>query len=325
MSKHRAETPERPVPVDVSTVNLWGPPTIERTEATAAHAPRKPKPWGLPDVGWAVLALVGSQVVTLPVLMLIAIAKYDIAMDSAGAADQLTAAVTKVATSGPGLVLALFAQWLAFVGVPALASYRKGHRSLSKDFGLWFKKSDLPVGFLIAIGLQLFMAAVSWSLSKTSLDRSGSDNTSMVTDHVGLMLVLMIFAASIAAPVTEELFFRGLILRAFLRKIAKVDHAPVLPGLTDHIHNAEVSARRRRYGIAASVLLSSVFFGLMHFPVSSPENPVTLAAQIILVSQTGFLGLIFALIAIRTRRIGLCIAAHLFFNSASIAMVFLVA
>lgn len=316
-----ASTPQ--IPDRIDSVGLWGPPEDGPTGGIAVAPRRKRKPWGLADVGWAVIAIFASQIVTMPVLVLLALAQYDIALNSPTAADELTAAVTKVTLSGPGLIVALCSQWLVFMGMPALASYRKGHRSLPKDFGFRFKKSDLPIGLGLALTLQIFMAGVSWGLSQTSLDRSGADNTTMITDQAGLMLLLMIFAACVAAPVTEELFFRGLILRGFLRTVARVDHAPPLPGLTEHLHPADVSPAHRRWGVGFSVLVSSLFFGMMHFPVATPDHPVTVAAQIILVSQTGFLGLVFAVIAVRTRRIGLGIVAHLFFNSTSIAMVFL--
>ena len=42
-----------------------------------------------------------------------------------------------------------------------------------------------------------------------------------------------------------------------------------------------------------------------------------------LVAQTGFLGLVFAMIAAKTRRIGLTVATHLYFNSGSITLVML--
>lgn len=297
-------------------MDMWGPRTLTDTEGYLMEVPRKPKPWGLADIGWALVAIVAIQVVLLPVLIVMAISQYNIALDSPGGADQLADAVAKVATTGPGLVLAMTAQFGAFVGVPVWASYRKGHRSLAKDFGFVFKRRDIALGLGLAIALQLLLAGISWVLNQTSLDLSEADNTGQVTDQVGILLVFMILAASIGAPLTEELLFRGLILRAFLRKLARWDLAPVKEGLTDHFHPPTVSTLHRNVGVVLSVLLSSALFGVMHFQNVS-------VGSVVVIAQTGLLGLVFAIVVVKTRRLGIAIVGHLFFNSMSIALTLL--
>lgn len=306
---------------------MWGPPQVDPTDAPSQYAPRgRRRPWGALFALWGLLAILGSQLVTLPVLILIVFSRTEIDLASPEAVDLLVTEVTDLVMTGPGLVVALVSQWVVFVGVPLVATYRRGHRSLAKDFGLVFKVSDLWIGLGVAVVLQVALALVSAVLDATGIDLSGADNTGMVTDQVGLVLVLMIFSASVMAPLTEELFFRGMVLRGFLRSFAGIDHAPVLPGVTDTRFAPErTTPRRKRWGTVAAVLLSSLFFGALHVPISDGTTTVTTAAQVVLVLQTGALGLVFAVIAVRTRRIGLTIAAHLWFNSASITLVLLTA
>lgn len=310
----------------MTSVGLWGPPGPQRTEGLALRAPRKHKAWGLVDVGWALVALVGAQVLLIPLLVVLALAQYDISLNDPDVAQHLTDAVTKVAVTGPGLVLALVTQWLAFAGVPALTTYRKGHRSLAKDFGFWFKRTDPVYALGLAVVLQLLMAGISVALHHTSLNLSGADNTTMVTDRSGPMLVVMVASAVIGAPLTEELFFRGLLLRSFLRSFARLDLAPLLPGVTDRFHDETTgSASSRRVAVVISALLSAVIFGMMHFQTGGSDGtPAAVTAGTwVVVGQTGLLGLVLAVVAIRTRRIGLTICTHMYFNAASIALVFL--
>lgn len=313
-----------PVPEFDSTsrIGIWGPPA-GAIEATDRHAPRRKRPWGLLDVLWVGLGLIGVQLLLVPIFIFVVLSRQTIEVDSVEAVDQLMTEVTDMATTGPGLVAALLTQWAVFVGVPLYASYRKGHRSIAKDFGFVFRRRDPLTGLGVALLMQVAFVASGYLLSLTSLDLRGADNTGMVTDNVGVFLVLMLFAAAVFAPVTEELLFRGLILRAFLRTFAKRDLAPPLAGLTDHINTTPVSDSRRRWGTWVSVFLSALIFGALHTPISDGTNVVTTAAQVVLITQTGLLGLLFAVIALRTRRLGVTICAHVAFNSISVALALL--
>lgn len=290
-----------------------------------ATAPRRRKPWGLIDLFWGLLALVGSQMVLLPVLVVLLIAEGKASLADPNATTELTNHVTQMLSEGPGMVLALLVQWAAFVGAAWLASHRKGHRSLAKDFGFFFRRVDPLWGIGLAVGMQLVLAAAQWALSHTSLDLSGADNTGMVTGQAGIYLIIMALGACIGAPLTEELLFRGLILRAFLRAFAKVDLAPVLPGVTDKFHPARVSTLRRRVGTVVAVLGSAACFGAAHTPVGDAHHHISALAYIVLASQTGLLGAVFAVVAIRVRRLGVTICAHVTFNSISIGLALLAA
>lgn len=299
--------------VDPATpkMGFWGPPGQPVIDPSQ-HRPEKPKKaWGMFEVLRAGAIFLLTQIALIPVLMLVAMATYDLDPSAPGAGDRIAEAMVDVTTTAPGLAAALVFQWAAFVGGPWLTTRLRGHRSLAKDFGLTFRKSDLWWGVALAWTLQIVMTGISWLVQQTSWDLDGANNTNMVTDQAGLALVMMILAASIGAPLTEEIFFRGLLLRSFLRGLAKVDHAPVLPGVTDHLHPSPASRKRQVVGTVAAVVLSSAAFGAMH-----PNHWL-------LIVQTGLLGAVFAVVAVKTQRIGLPIVAHMVFNSTSLALTFL--
>lgn len=305
----RTRTPSDPT---TDKVGFWGPPVDPAVDPSPRRRPAKPKKaWGLSEILRAGLIFLVTQIALIPVLTFMAMATYNIDLAAADAGEQLTDALVDVTTTAPGLTVALLFQWAAFVGAPWLTSRLRGHRSLARDFGLSFRKSDLWWGAALAWTLQVAMLGFSWIVQQTSLDLEGANNTNMVTDQAGLALVIMILAASIGAPITEEIFFRGLLLRSFLRGLAKVDHAPVLLGVTDHFHPSPASRTRQTMGTVAAIFLSSAAFGIMH-----PNHWL-------LIVQTGLLGAVFAVVAVKTRRIGLPIVAHMVFNSTSLALTFM--
>lgn len=312
---------------------LWGPPAPEGAQPATVPPPpvRARLPWGMGQVWVAVLALLALQVAILPLVLFEAVRSLGTDTITEDTILQALSPEALSAATGTATVVvgALVLQWAAFVGVPWLASRRSGLRSMARDFGLRFCKWDPLLGLALAAGLQLLMIGIGWVLAHTGLDLSGADNTNLVTDHDGAMLVMMIAAAAIGAPFTEEILFRGLTFRALLRSLVNID-------LADDPHFADrVAARRaktgkaaptgwrRKAGIALAALGSAAFFGIMHMPMSGGTNHVSLAAQIILPAQTGLLGLIFAVVAYKTRRLGVNICAHVAFNSTSLALVLL--
>lgn len=294
------------------TVGIWGPPVD-----AAAKPPRARKSWGLGDVLWVVGALLVGQILLGLILLIWAAVASTPAGPSPVTADDLLGRAAALATTGPGLVLALLSQWAAFVGVPYLASRRKGHGSLARDFGLSFRWRDLPLGAGLAVAMQVVMVGGHLLLGAAGVDLSGSDNTGMVTNNAGIWLIVMALAAAVGAPLTEELLFRGLLLRALLRRLAKLDLREDSPAAT-------VGAWRRRAGITVSVLLSSALFGIMHAPVTE-GGAVSMTAIAALAIQTGLLGAVFAVVAIRMRRLGPGILAHMFFNASSLVLTLLLA
>jgi membrane protease YdiL (CAAX protease family) len=131
--------------------------------------------------------------------------------------------------------------------VPWVVARLKG-RGLVADFGLRFKPLDVPVGAfwgaitqLVLIGL--LYAPLFW-LTDISLDEMSEparDLTERASDPFGVAMLILI--VGIGAPIFEEIFYRGLLLRSL----------------------------ERRFGSVWAVVGSGLVFGLAHFqPLQAP-------------------------------------------------------
>lgn len=157
--------------------------------------------------------------------------------------------------------------WAGLLGAPLWASYRKGHRSLAVDFGLHMRWTDVPLGLVIGVGSQFALVAVVdlvFRVLGLDLDKVGTaaeELTSSATDVVGVVLLVVIVA--VAAPIFEELFYRGLWLRS-------LEH---------------------RWGTGWAVLASSVIFGAIHVqPYDFPALAGFGAIAALLTVRAGRLG-----------------------------------
>lgn len=162
-----------------------------------------------------------------------------IVASSTAAAVWLSAAGT-TELSNLGALAAQLGLWGGLLGAPLVASYRRGRRDLAADFGLRAERRD---GWAVAIGaicqlvafplLYLALQAVFGDLDVGRPARELADRAS------GWEYLVLALLVSFAAPVIEELFYRGLVLRAV--------------------------ARRR--GPRLAVLVSSAWFGASHLQV----------------------------------------------------------
>jgi membrane protease YdiL (CAAX protease family) len=157
--------------------------------------------------------------------------------------------------------------WAGLLGAPLWATYLKGRRSLAADFGLRMKPSDVPVGLLAGFAAQvvlLLLLSAVYHLLGIDIDKVGQtaeDLTEGATDAVGVVLLVLI--VGLAAPVFEELFYRGLWLRSV----------------------------ERRAGTAVAVVVSSLLFGLVHFePYDLPALVGFAVVAAVLTVRTGRLG-----------------------------------
>ncbi|MDQ4070068.1 MAG: CPBP family intramembrane metalloprotease, partial [Actinomycetota bacterium] len=102
----------------------------------------------------------------------------------------------------------------------------------------------------------------------------------LVDRSTGASYVGLLVAVVVGAPIVEELFFRGLLLRSLQRRFS--------PGL--------------------AVAISSVVFGLAHF------SPLPFRAVILVMVSLSVFGAVLAILAVRTGRLGPSIVAHATFN-----------
>jgi membrane protease YdiL (CAAX protease family) len=170
------------------------------------------------------------------------------------------------------------AQQLSVVLAVFYVSRLKGQQSLAADFGFLVRLSDakaLIVGATLEIALTLVLLPI------LQLDPK-AEHQQLLTDldehrDVGTV-VLFCIGAVVLAPVVEELLFRGVLLRALLRKVQPV----------------------------TAVLASSLIFALVHL-VGDPNTLPFLPAL------TG-LGAVLAVVALRSGDLSTSIFIHAGFN-----------
>lgn len=129
--------------------------------------------------------------------------------------------------------------WVVLLGAVVLASRRKGTGSLADDFGLVVSRRDPAIGMPIGAAVQLIVVPllyvpIFWIFGRHDVSAAARELTDRA-EGVGIALLAVLVV--VGAPVVEELFFRGLVMRAF----------------------------ERRFGPKVALVASSVLFGLAHF------------------------------------------------------------
>lgn len=196
----------------------------ERVDAPSGEA-GEPARWG---VGDAVIGLSLTLLVPLVVGSVILVATGRESFDG---------------LSLTGVALLQIPLWAGLLGAPLWSSYAKGNRSLKVDFGLAMRWRDIPLGLAAGFATQLVLVVLIsalYPLLGIDPDQVGTraeELTSSATDTLGVVLLVAIVA--VAAPLFEELFYRGLWLRAV----------------------------ERRWGTGWAVVTSSLVFGLIHLQV----------------------------------------------------------
>ncbi len=137
----------------------------------------------------------------------------------------------------------LLGLWTGLLGAVLVYSRVWGRRALADDYGFrigaWW---DLPLGAGVGLACQYGLVPLLY-LPFERLDPSLAHRLSQPTNRdtgaahsLGALVVLLLFLA-VGAPLVEELFFRGLLLRSLARNVA----API------------------------AIVVSGLLFGLAHF------------------------------------------------------------
>ncbi len=169
-----------------------------------------------------------------------AIVGYAVAFFLAGLAGAVWLGVTGRREESLGLVMVtLAAQWVGLVGAAVATSRWKGSGSLAEDFGLRVEAGDILPGLALGVGAQLVVMPLLYVPFKLlDPDLNLAEEARQLTALArGPGLAVLAVSLVIGAPLVEELFFRGLLLRAL----------------------------DRRYGGRWAVGVSAVAFGLTHF------------------------------------------------------------
>lgn len=193
-----------------------------------------------------------------------------------------------------GFIASLIA-YGALLAVIVVAARVRGIGSLAADFGLRFQWVDVAIGFGVGIALRVvyfFIAAAAITVSGHTPERGNFD---MPTAPLWVILNAFVLVV-VVAPFVEELFFRGLLLRATRNRVL------------------------RRGGTAAkaaalSVAVSALGFSLMHL-YESPDG----VFLVILGLSTLLVGVANGIIVLLTGRLGGAIVTHAVFNGIAVAL-----
>ncbi len=173
-------------------------------------------------------------------------------------------------------------QFVAFGALLALVTTVKG-RGPRVDLGVVADRVGPVVGaFFCGVALQIGLGIVVMPISFLQDDRQGV--VEQLDDAHGLALVGLVVVAAILAPMVEEVLFRGLLLRSLLRR---------LPA-------------------AAAVAVSAGVFATVH--LLDLDAAVGLPAFVVL-------GIVSAVLAVRSGSLARSIALHLGFNALTVVLV----
>lgn len=268
------------------TVTVWGPVisrTQRRTERREQRAARRmsgPRPRHI--VGGLLGAALMPLLAVLPAAYIALSADPDLSQDPLA----LTTEVTRlISQTGPGLAAAMLLTWLG-LSLPVLLAGRRDPRGIAGMVGWGFSwRTDLKIAVVFAVVLRSVEQLVGLLLTRLGVDTDALGNSDMLTAAGHGWLVVLGLGAAVGAPVTEELFFRGLVLQVAARK----------------------------FGPVLGVVASSMLFGLMH-------AQATAAATAYTVTSTAVVGAGLALLVLRTGRLGTSIVSHAVFNASAVLL-----
>ncbi len=117
------------------------------------------------------------------------------------------------------------ALWIGLLGAAIIATRRFGHASLARDLGLRFASPlDVVVGAAIGAASQyLLIPAIYYPFERIypglSHSLSSPAHQETAAAHGSLQIALLLVFLAVGAPLVEELFFRGLVLRGLLGRL----------------------------------------------------------------------------------------------------------
>ena len=167
---------------------------------------------------------------------------------------------------------------------PWLVSRRKGV-GIERD---WRFVSSLPNDIFIGLllGVLCLIGAQAATLGSAALvglkNTADASNTGILDDNRGSgWIVGLIFLVVVVAPVVEELLFRGLILRIL----------------------------QNTFGSVFAVIASSALFALPHW-----QGDASWQETVVLLSAIGTVGMVLAIGAVVSNRLGPAVIGHFMFN-----------
>lgn len=264
--------------------NPQPPPPLPGAAARPPTGQKERPWWGLGDALLAIPFIISLSIVGAVLGLIVAAVSGDSFTLDLESADLGLDELSDPALMPPALlVLSALAQQAGQAVWPWIVTKWKGI-SMAVDWRLRFKPIDLVIGIVVG-GVGVVLASLA-SIGMERLigleDPSEADNTDILTNAEGtpwLWAILVIVI--IGAPISEELLFRGLVLRAF----------------------------ENRWGPVIAIMGSTITFTLVHFTGAG------LGATIVLFTSIGLVGAILGILTLRTDRLAPAIIAHVVFNT----------
>lgn len=218
-----------------------------------------------------------------------------LAVSAYASADHLPVSTTSTTET----ILSLFGLWSGLVGGAVVATRLHagakggsgGTGSVVSDYGFHLTWWDVPLGAAVGVACQFLLVPLLelplLPFVPHLTERLGHPTRQLLgpaTSSGTAGLVVVAVLVCLGSPIVEELFFRGLLFRSLLGRLAPLG---------------------RRGGPILSVVLTGIVFGLVHF-----ESLEFLALA-------GF-GMVLAALAWRTGRLGASIVAHVAFNTSTV-------
>lgn len=194
---------------------------------------------------------------------------------------------------GFALMIVFYAVLVAYLfGV----SRRRGLGRLSRDFGFELRWVDLPIGVGLAILLRILdVVIVGFVLGVLKLPNLPTSNIELPKSFVWAVIVGL-GIASLVAPIVEELYFRGLVMRAIRNFVIRKSRFD--------------GDRTTRTARTISIVVSAVIFAAGHlYEAKNVTMLVVLGIDILL------FGLVAGWIATRTARLGPSMIMHIATNA----------
>ena len=200
---------------------------------------------------------------------------------------QMTAIATASVPPEWYVVSTLLGLWIGFIGAPWLASRTQGTRHFFRDLGVRFRVIDL-VGIAIGVGGQI-LVAIMYAPFQHDIKNFNAPSQKLTGASHGAGFVIIAIATVLLAPVMEELFFRGLLLKGLVRVFTKLGAA----------------GGARVAGVVLAVIVDGLLFGLAH-------------GEWVQLAGLAVFGMILAAVSYRTGRLGMNMVAHASFNLVAI-------
>lgn len=118
------------------------------------------------------------------------------------------------------IALGQVALWTGLLGAPLWATAKKGSGSLARDFGLVARAKDAVSGIPVGIVSQLVVVPLIYLPFRSLIDVDDLDEPAreLADKAHGFGFLALAVVLVIGAPIVEELFFRGLLLRSLSRR-----------------------------------------------------------------------------------------------------------